>query len=192
MRPNGKIILVVGPSGSGKDVLIDYVRKLHPEIVFPVSCTTRAPRPGEKNGREYHFISEEAFKKRIVAGDFLEWARYGGHSYGTPRSEIERPLAQGKLALHTIEVQGARQIREVIPHDQLTSVFIDAGSWEELERRIRTRAPITEAELEERKKRYEDEVTFKSEATYVVKNPHGKVEQAKKEFANIIQTLLVS
>lgn len=192
MDYNGKLVLVIGPTGSGKGVLIEHVSKLHPEIVLPVSCTTRTPRPGEQNGREYYFLTEEEFKKRVTAGDFLEWAQYGGNFYGTPKSEVLVHLAEGKLVLLELEVQGARQIREVIPQERLAIIYIHAGTWEELERRIRARAPITEEELEKRRNRYDDEVSFQTKATYVVENPDGGVEQAKKDFANIIDSLLVS
>lgn len=190
--PSGKLILVVGSTGSGKGVLIEHISKLHPEIIFPVSATTRAPRPGEKEGRDYVFLSTDEFKDRIDAGEFLEWAQYGGHYYGTPLSEVVPYLSDGKVVLLELEVQGARQIKETIPASQLAIIYIEAGSWEELEHRIRTRAPMTEEELQKRKSRYDDEVSFKKEATHVVENPEGKLEQAKRDFTTTIEALLVS
>lgn len=191
-RPRGKLILVVGPSGSGKDTLIAHIRALHPEIVFPVSCTTRAPRPHEVEGRDYYFVTEDEFKRRVARGYFVEWAQYGGHLYGSPKEEIQRPLDEEKLILDEVEVQGARQIKSKIPPEDLMIVFINAGSWAELEERIRARAPISEEELAKRKSRYEEEMQFAKEADVIVKNPAGKVEEAKREFARVVESFLVS
>lgn len=185
----GKFILVVGPSGSGKSALLAYLCEQMPEVVFPRSCTTRMQRPGEVEGKKYFFISKEEFEKREASGDFLEWASYGGNYYGTIKSEITEALAQGKTAVHEIEVQGARQLLESMPKDTLHIIFIDAGGWDDLERRIRARAPIGEPELLARRKRWEDEITFKSQADIVVKNPDGALEQAKKDFIAAVQQL---
>jgi len=186
----GKLIIVIGPTGSGKSVLVQHIRSLHPEFIAPVSCTTRSARPGEKDGEHYHFIDEEEFKQHVAEGDFIEWVQYGGHYYGSLTKEILAPLQEGKVILDEMEVQGVRQVKAIIPPKQFVSIFIDAGPWEELERRVRARAPITEAELEERKKRYNDEMNFKAEATYVVQNPIGKLEEAKKKFEDILNSLL--
>jgi guanylate kinase len=192
MNKAGKLIIVLGPTGSGKSVLVEHVRALHPEFVAPVSCTTRAMRPNEKDGANYHFVDDAEFKRRIAAGDFLEWAQYGGHYYGSLKTEILPNLAEGKTILDELEVQGARQVKEILPPEQFVSIFIDGGSWGDLERRVRARAPITETELEKRKKRYEDEVSFKNEANFIVKNPEGEVETAKNDLTNIIESLLIS
>jgi guanylate kinase len=186
----GTFVLVVGASGSGKGVLMKRARQLHPEIVFPVSCTTRAMRPGEVEGVTYHFVSDEEFAKHIEAGAFLEWAEYGGNRYGTLRSEIIPALEAGKLVLREVEVQGARQIRELIPTDTLRIVYVYAGPWEILERRIRGRAPISDSELEARKRRYEDELSFMKEATEVVQNLDGKFEAADQAFERFLSEYL--
>lgn len=191
MTPRGKLILIVGPTGSGKGTLVAYLRELHPELVESISCTTRAMRPGEVEGREYHFVGVDEFKKRIDEGYFLEWAQYGGNYYGSPKKEVMEHLEKGRSILIDIEVQGARQIKALLPKDQLLSIFIDAGAWEILEHRIKARAPITEEEIEKRKSRYEDEMTFRDQADYVVANPEGKVEQAKSEVARIVESFLV-
>lgn len=188
----GIFILVIGPSGSGKSALLSYLRQEMPELVFPRSCTTRAPRPGETEGEKYFFVSKEEFEKREAAGDFLEWASYGGNYYGTLKAEILPALEQGKIVIREVEVQGARQIQKVIPPDVLRVIFIDAGSWDELEQRIRSRAPITEVELLARRKRYEDESTFKEQATVIVKNPNGGLEQAKKDFLRAVREFSLS
>lgn len=187
----GKLILVVGPTGSGKGTLIEHIQKLHPEIIFPVACTTRAMRPSDVEGREFFFITKEEFERRIAIGDFLEWAQYGGNYYGSPKDGVLPYLAEGKILIDELDVQGARQVKAVIPADQLATIFIDAGSWDDLQRRVRARAPITEAELNKRKQRYEDEMSFKSEATYIVTNLEGEVGRAKEDFARMIDSLLV-
>jgi guanylate kinase len=188
----GKLVLVVGPTGSGKGTLIEHIQKLYPEIIFPVACTTRAMRPGDVEGREFFFVTKEEFERRIAIGDFLEWAQYGGNYYGSPKDGVLPYLAEGKILVDELDVQGARQVKAIIPSDQLATIFIDAGLWDDLQRRVRARAPITEAELEKRKQRYEDEMSFKDEATYVVKNPEGEIEQAKQDLAKIVESLLVS
>lgn len=188
----GKLILLIGPSGSGKGTLINHIRPLFPELVYPKSCTTRAMRPGEKTGEHYYFLTVEDFKSRIAHGDFLEYAEYGGNYYGTLASEVMPLLDQGKTALKELEVQGARQIREKIPKDQLVIVFVNAGKWVEMEERIKARSAMPEAELEKRKERYEDEMSFmqNSQADFIVDNPMGKVEEAQVQFEGVIRSLV--
>jgi guanylate kinase len=185
----GKFILVVGPSGSGKGTLINYIRPLFPEMLYPKSCTTRAPRGGDSDGH-YIFLSADDFKFRADKGEFLEWAEYGGNYYGTLSSEVMPLLVEGKVALKELEVQGARQVREKISREQLVIVFVNAGSWADMEARIRARAPMAEAELERRKLRYEDEMNFMREADFVIANPVGKLEDAKKQFETIVRSLV--
>lgn len=185
----GKLILVVGPSGSGKSALLSYLHQQMPDILFPVSCTTRAMRPGEVEGQKYNFITKEVFEQRVAAGDFVEWAVYGGNYYGTPKTSVDGLIEAGKTLVHEIEVQGAKQLLALMPPGVVRVIFIDAGSWEDLERRIRARAPIGEPELLARRKRYEDEITFKKEADAVVQNPDGGLEQAKADFVAAVQSL---
>ncbi len=185
----GKFILVVGPSGSGKGTLINYIRPLFPELVYPKSCTTRAPRGGDSDGH-YIFLNAEDFKNRADKGEFLEWAEYGGNYYGTLSSEVLPLVSEGSIALKELEVQGARQVREKIPRDELIIIFVNAGSWTEMEARIRARAPMPEVELERRKLRYEDEMNFMREADFVIANPMGRVEDAKKQFESVIRSLV--
>lgn len=184
----GKFIIVVGPSGSGKDTLINHVRPLFPAFVYPRSCTTRPPR-GTGNDH-YTFLTDTEFKEKVHAGEFLEWAEYGGYCYGTLASDVLPLLAEGKIALKQLEVQGARQVREKVPRGELVVVFVNAGTWEDMEKRIRARAPMSEAELLKRKSRYADEMSFMSEADFVVDNPFGRLEEAKKEFEAIISSLV--
>lgn len=188
----GTLGLVVGTSGSGKGVLIKRAHAEHPQIVFPISCTTRAMRPGEVDGVHYHFLTDDEFAARVAAGEFLEWATYGGYRYGTLRSEIIPALEAGRLVLCEMDVQGARNVRELLPPENIVIIYIYAGPWEDLARRIRGRAPISDADLEARRKHYEDEQSFKAEATYVVNNPDGRFVEADAAFEKILKGLLQS
>lgn len=181
-KHRGKFVPVVAPTGSGKDTLITHAKSVFPDIVLSVSCTTRSPREGEEHGKDYFFLTREEFEAKIGTGDLLEWAEYGGNYYGTPKEEIERHLAEGALIMGDIEVQGVRLIRDLLPPAEFGTIYIDAGSWEVLERRALARAPMSDVELRKRKERYEDESTFKSEATYIVQNPEGSLEDAKRDF----------
>lgn len=187
---HGTLILVIGPTGSGKSMLMRHAIEAHPELELPYSYTTRAKREGIVENDHYRFVSREEFEARIERGEFLEWAEYGGNYYGTLKGEVLDALASGKVLLKEMEVQGARQVRAVLPPEQLVTVFIDAGSWEELERRVRARAPMTEEELAKRKHRHEDEMTFKPEADIVVENHPGKAEEAKAAFSAVVERAL--
>lgn len=190
MSTRGIFVPVVAPTGSGKDTLIAYAKSLYPDIVLSISCTTRAPREGEVDGVDYYFLSREEFEARIADGGLLEWAEYGGNYYGTPKAEIEQAISAGKLIMGDIEVQGVRLIRERLPQEEFSTIYIDAGSWEVLSARALARAPMSEEELAKRKLRYEDEASFKAEATYVVHNPDGHLEVAKEEMKAVVEALL--
>ena len=115
---------------------------------------------------------------------------YSGNYYGTLRSEVEHELSEGKVLLKEVEVQGARQIRQLLPTEQLMTVFVSSGDWVGLEARIRARAPITDDEVALRKKRYDDEITFQAEADKLILNTEGRIEEAKEEFKNLIQSVI--
>ena len=185
----GTFIAIFGPSGSGKGDLIAHMRTNFPDIVFPVSCTTRAPRPGEVDGEVYHFVSEEEFDSRIAHGDFLEWAAFGGARYGTLKAEILPALEKGKTLLRELDAQGIEKIRKLIPGGNLVVIFIDAGSWEDLSARIRARAPISDEELEKRRLRFGEEKAYGASADYVVHNPQGKLEEAQRELSALMSAL---
>ncbi len=185
-KHRGKFVPVVAPTGSGKDTLITYAKSVFPDLVLSVSCTTRSAREGEEHGRDYFFLSREEFEAKIAGGELLEWAEYGGNYYGTPKKEIERHLAEGALIMGDIEVQGVRLIRDLLPPEEFGTIYIDAGSWSVLEKRALLRAPMSEEELEKRRMRYVDESSFKTEATYVVSNPEGMLEDAKRDFIAVV------
>ena len=189
MQKRGKLVIVNGPSGSGKGRLVAHARSVYPSIVFSISCTTRTPRPGEVHGTHYHFISVEEFEKGIAQGDFLEWAKFGDKYYGTLKSEVLPLLDQGKVVILEIEIQGAHQIMEMMSKDDLLTIFVDAGSWETLERRIRARAPISDEEVAKRRASYAMEVGFKDEADVVIENPDGALEEANQKIVDVLAPL---
>lgn len=178
----GTLVLVVGVSGSGKGALLKEARLAFPDAVYPVSCTTRAIRPKEREGETYHFISDTEFDARIAADDFLEWASYGGYRYGTLKNEILPALQAGKMVVREVDVQGVQAIRAALPTARIVTIFVHAGSWETLEQRIMSRAPMTVEELEKRRARFTDEMQFAEEADVVIDNCDGAFEQARDQF----------
>jgi guanylate kinase len=132
--PRRRLTVVSGPSGVGKSSVVGAVRRMRPDIYFSVSVTTRAPRPGESDGRHYHFIDRETFDKMVANGELLEHAEFAGNFYGTPREPVERALRAGRPAVLEIELQGARQVRAAMPEARL--VMLMPPSWEELVGRL--------------------------------------------------------
>src|ERR671928_629357 len=125
-----RVFVITGPSGVGKGTLIRLLRERVPELALSVSATTRAPRPGETDGVDYHFLSDEEFQRRVDAGEFVEWAEYSGRRYGTLREELERHTSGGRPVVLEIEVQGARQVRSTLP--DAVQIFIRPPSDEAL------------------------------------------------------------
>jgi guanylate kinase len=132
-RP-ARLTVLSGPSGVGKSTVVRMLREQHPGIWLSVSATTRFPRPGEVDGVHYRFVDDAEFDRLIAGGELLEWAEFAGHRYGTPRAPVEERLAGGVPVLLEIDLQGARQVRAVLPDSQL--VFLAPPSWEELVRRL--------------------------------------------------------
>ena len=130
----GRLTVLSGPSGVGKGSVIAVVRARHPEVWLSVSVTTRAPRPGETDGVEYHFVDQAEYDRMVAADELLEHATYAGNSYGTPRAPVLETLARGVPALLEIELQGARQVKARMPEAHL--VFLAPPSFDELARRL--------------------------------------------------------
>ncbi len=132
----GKLIVISGPGGVGKSTITAQLRN-DPRFWISVSATTREPRPGERDGVDYHFLTAELFQEMIEAGEFLEWAQFAGNRYGTPRAPVEEWRAMGKHVILEIEIEGARQVRS--REAGATLIFIAPPSWEELIRRLTSR-----------------------------------------------------
>lgn len=183
---SGKLIVIVGPSGVGKGTAINFLKKWHPEWVFPVSATTRSPRPGEIDGETYHFFSREQFQKMIAAGDFVEWARvHGDHFYGTLKSEIFPALKKGKIVLREVDFQGLLSIQKIVPKKNLITVFLLPPPREVLIKRIRARAPISDAELSERLKSLEKELPAAKKCDFQIQTRDGDAAFPAREIEKI-------
>jgi guanylate kinase len=135
VRKNSRLTVLSGPSGVGKSTVVAELRRRSPEIWISVSVTTRRPRPGEVDGREYHFVDNAEFDRLVCAGELLEWAEFAGNKYGTPAEPVRKRLEQGLPTLLEIDLAGARQVREVMKEDALL-VFLKPPSWAELVRRL--------------------------------------------------------
>ncbi len=144
----GKIIILSAPSGAGKTSLGRALMEKMPNVTWSVSHTTRPPRRGEIDGRDYHFVSRDEFQRLLDEGDFLEYAEVYGNWYGTSRSALEKQLAEGKIVLLDIDWQGARQIRQLYP--DAVSIFIMPPSINELENRLRKRGQDAEDVIQKR------------------------------------------
>lgn len=166
-RENGKLFVVSGPSGAGKGTVVAALRRRRP-FDLSVSCTTRAPRPGEQNGREYYFVSEDEFRRRQQEGGFLESADVFGCHYGTPKGPVLEKLAAGNDVLLEIDVEGARQIKQNYPQAEL--IFLMPPSQQVLAERLRGRGTETEAQVERRLARSQREMEEAAHFDHTVVN----------------------
>jgi len=157
----GKLIVLTGPSGVGKGTLMQALLQRHPEMYYSVSMTTRLPRPGEVDSRDYYFISRDKFQDLVAQGEFLEWAEFAGNYYGTPRTAVIDHIHSGNLVILEIELAGARQIRASFP--SVLTIFILPPSFSELEKRIRHRAQDSEESITRRLHLAQQEVKAASE-----------------------------
>jgi len=137
-RRNSRLTVLSGPSGVGKSTVVAELRRECPEIWISVSVTTRRPRPGEVNGREYYFVDNREFDRMLASGELLEWNEFAGNKYGTPREPVRERIERDEPTLLEIDLNGARQVREVMKDDALF-VFLQPPSWEELVRRLTRR-----------------------------------------------------
>ena len=184
----GKLFILVGPSGSGKSSVLMELKKNHPEYTYPLSATTRAMREGEKDGDIYHFYSKEKFQKGIEAGEFLEWAVvHQDNYYGLIKKPILEALKKGETIVREVDIQGFDSIRQEIPKENLRTIFITAGSKEELIRRIVSRAKISEDELEKRKESMHKEFNRLRDCDYMVENKDGELQKTVEKVVEIIK-----
>ena len=174
MTAAGNLFIVAAPSGAGKTTLVRLLLEREPAIRLSISFTTRAPRPGEADGREYNFVTVDAFRGMISRGEFLEWAEVHGNFYGTSRKWIAERLAEGADVLLEIDWQGAQQVREQFP--EAIGVFVLPPSMEELTRRLTGRGTDSAAVIEHRLAAAAAEMRHVGEFDYVIIN--DRLEQA--------------
>jgi guanylate kinase len=181
-----KVFVITGPSGVGKGTLIRGLLERVPELELSVSATTRGPRPGERDGVDYHFLTPVQFERHVAAGDFVEHATYSGNRYGTLRSELERRLREGRPVVLEIEVQGARQVREAMPG--AVAVFIAPPSRDALRARLVGRGTDDAEQVEERLRTADRELEAQPEFGHVIVN--DRLEQATEELTRIVRAAL--
>jgi len=181
--PAGSVFIVSAPSGAGKHTILRQAMERDPNLEYSISATTRRPRPGEKNGKEYYFMDRTEFMRRVEADEFDEWAEVHGNLYGTLRTELMRRTASGKDVILELDVQGMRNFKAV--RKDAVTIFIMPPSLAELERRLRLRGANDEEDLALRLCNARAEIAAKDAFDYVVVN--DKIEDAVADFLAIIR-----
>jgi guanylate kinase len=181
-----RVFVITGPSGVGKGTLIRGLMERLPQLELSVSATTRAPRPGERDGVDYHFLTREEFDRKVANGSFVEHADYAGRSYGTLRSELQSRVGAGTPVVLEIEVQGARQVRAAMP--DAVQVFIAPLSLQALRTRLVGRGTDDGEEVERRLRVAEQELAAQPEFAHVVVN--DRLEDALAQLTEIVATEL--
>lgn len=184
MQRRGLLIILSSPSGAGKSTLARRLMAWDPTLKFSVSATTRSPRPGEEEGREYYFKSRAAFQDMVAADEMLEHAEVFGNLYGTPRGPVEAAMTAGRDTLFDIDWQGGQQIRRSALAKDVVSIFILPPSIADLEARLRSRAQDSDAVIAGRMAKSRDEISHWAEYDYVIIN--RDVEAAEAELKTIL------
>jgi guanylate kinase len=181
---NPLLVVISGPSGAGKDAVIARVRGALPSAHFAVTATTRPPRPGEREGVEYHFVSDGEYDRLLAEDGFLEHADVYSHRYGVPKAGVRDALSRGQDVIVRVDVQGAATIKRLVPGAVL--VFLAPGSSEELEERLRARATDEGTELRVRMDTAAREMALRATFDYVVTNADGRLEDAVSQVLDVI------
>ena len=183
----GKLVILVAPSGAGKSTIAKKLFGDFPDLKFSVSATTRSPRSGEKNGKHYYFLSDEEFSQKIDDNSFLEWEEfYGGKRYGTLQSEVDKKLKSGYFILLDVEVKGAVNIKSIY-RDQCLSFFVKPPSLEVLKQRLEARGTENDETLSLRLERAKEELTYADQFDRIIINDdletaYAQIKQAVEEF----------
>lgn len=173
---SGKLFLIVGPSGSGKGTVIERLKGRYPGFAYPVSYTTREMRDGEKEGGSYHYVSKEEFERMIKEGEFLEYAVvHSDNYYGTSKKDIMEPLKGGAVVVREVDIQGFNSIRNLVPKENLVSIFMKVSDLQDLKGRILRRGKISDEELEKRLDSAKKEIAQSGECNYQVENKWGEI-----------------
>lgn len=183
----GILLIVSGPAGSGKGTVVNELISAHPELKLSISATTRAPRPGDKHGETYYFISKDEFKERIEKGEMLEYNHFTGNDnyYGTPKKEVEEALARGTDVILEIDVNGAMQVKEKMPN--AVTVMLTPPDGKTLENRLVGRGTESAEEIQKRLATAKNEVSLLPKYDYSVVNEDGKIEKCAEEIYSIIK-----
>ena len=183
---SSRILVLSGPSGVGKDSILERLIELGFPITVPATMTTRPPRPLEIQGVHHLFVSHNEFKKHIVDGNLLEYAEvYGGHFYGVPRSEVEKAMMNSDYVFIRVDVQGAISLKKTLPDANF--IFLIPGNNEELKSRLLSRGTENASAIEERVDAIEKEYRMIDEFDYVVENSEGKLDRAVELIIEIME-----
>lgn len=185
MTKKGTLVLFSGPSGVGKDTVLEVVLKKNKDLQKSISLTTREIRENEIDGKDYYFISQDAFENMIKDNEVLEFAQYGKNFYGTPKAPIDKWLDEGKTIILKIEVQGAKKIKELYP--DAVGIFIMPPSMDELEKRLRFRGTESEDDIQRRLDIAKNEIEKSVDYDYLVVN--NEIDSASDDVLNIVKTL---
>lgn len=183
MTSNGKCIIFSAPSGAGKTTIVHALLKRIPQLEFSISACSREPRPNETNGKDYHFLGVDGFQKAILEDAFVEWEEvYSNNYYGTLKSEMERIWSAGKAVIFDVDVIGGLNLKKAFGENAL-SVFVHPPSYEELEKRLRSRSTETEEKIQQRMAKAKEELEFASKFDLILENNvlEQAIEKAEKE-----------
>lgn len=183
MNSDKYLVVVSGPSGSGKDTVVQRLIDLHPDIEISISATSRPMRSGERDGVNYYYITKDAFEQRIANGEMLEHAQYCSNYYGTPKSEVDARIAAARTVILVIEVVGAANIKRAYPG--ATTIFVRPPSYIELEERLRGRGTESEEAVQKRLARAVEEMDYAADYDEVVVN--SNVDECAQEIYELIQ-----
>ncbi|WP_329458801.1 guanylate kinase [Streptomyces sp. NBC_01497] len=178
-----RLTVLSGPSGVGKSTVVAHMRKAHPRVWLSVSATTRKPRPGERHGVQYFFVTDDEFDKLVANGELLEWAEFAGHRYGTPRTAVLDRLDAGEPVLLEIDLQGARQVKTSMTDSRL--VFLAPPDWDELVRRLTGRGTEPADVIERRLAAAKVELAAESEFDTTLVNT--SVEDVARELLALME-----